>query len=168
LFAITGVSQIFLTVKLKLPIYKSANIINGVGLDERKEQAETGTACETASSSVSYDNTAAAGRQIQIKDYLLHGAENAVPRRHLRQLTGISDRDLRRRIQLERLAGVPILSSTTAGGYYLPSSVADLEHFVRSMQSRAKEIEAVASAVEAGSTEKGHGEMLEISPSIGR
>jgi len=130
--------------------------------------AETGTACETASSSVSYDNTAAAGRQIQIKDYLLHGAENAVPRRHLRQLTGISDRDLRRRIQLERLAGVPILSSTTAGGYYLPSSVADLEHFVRSMQSRAKEIEAVASAVEAGSTEKGHGEMLEISPSIGR
>ena len=141
--------------------------------ESRPSGYDTRAAAETAvfgRAAISYDDctTTAAGRQIQIKDFLLIGSENAIPRRHLRQLTGISDRDLRRRIQLERLAGVPILSSTTAGGYYLPSSVADLEHFVRSMQSRAKEIEAVASAVEAGSTEKGRGEMLEISPSIGR
>ena len=70
---------------------------NRPGACDTRTAAETGAACETASSSVSYDNTAAAGRQIQIKDYLLHGAENAVTRRHLRQLTGISDRDLRRR-----------------------------------------------------------------------
>lgn len=92
--------------------------------------------------------TAAEGRQIQIKDFLLTGAENAVPRRHLRQLTGLSDRDLRRQIQAARLDGAPILSSTTTGGYYLPADNAELEHFVRSMRSRAREIEDVAVAVE--------------------
>lgn len=66
--------------------------------------------------------TAAASRQTQISDFLLHGQENAVPRRHLRQLTGLTDREL------------------------------------RSMRSRAREVEAVAAAVE------GTGEMSEISP----
>lgn len=93
---------------------------------------------------------AAAVRQTKIKDFLLAGAENAIPRCHLRQLTGLSDRDLRRQIQAARLGGDPILSSTTTGGYYLPADNAELEHFVRSMQSRAKEIEAVAAAVEKG------------------
>lgn len=95
-----------------------------------------------------HSTTAAEGRQIQIKDYLLRGAENAVPRHHLRQLTHLSDRELRRRIQEERLLGTPILSSNDAGGYYLPENRAELEHFVRSMRSRAREVEAVAAAVE--------------------
>lgn len=119
--------------------------------------AETGTACETASSSISHDTTAAAGRQIQVSDFLLHGQENAVSRRHLLQLTGFSDRDLRRRIQEERLSGVPILSDN-ASGYYLPADDLERTRFVRSMRSRAREIEAVAAAVE------GPGEMSEISP----
>ena len=111
-----------------------------------------------------HSTTAAAGRQIQIKDFLLTGAENAVPRRHLRQLTGLSDRDLRRQIQEERLGGSPILSSTTTGGYYLPADNAELEHFVQSMKSRSREIEAVAAAVENRNIGKVHGEMSEISP----
>lgn len=82
--------------------------------------AETGTACETTSSSISHNTTAAEVRQIQIKDFLLRGSENAVPRRHLRQLVGLPDRELRRRIQEERLSGVPILSDN-ASGYYLPA-----------------------------------------------
>lgn len=102
--------------------------------------------------------TDGAGRQIQISGYLLAGAKNAIPRRHLQQLIGLSDRELRRRIQEERLAGVPILSSNAAGGYYLPADNLERARFVRSMRGRAQEIQAVAAAVE------GPGEMSEISP----
>nr|WP_325186467.1 hypothetical protein [uncultured Oscillibacter sp.] len=109
--------------------------------------AETGTACETASNSIFHDTTAAEVRQIQIAGFLLKGAENAVTRCHLRQLIGLSDRDLRRRIQEERLSGVPILSDSKSG-YYLPANDGERARFIRSMRGRAQEIEAVAAAVE--------------------
>lgn len=112
----------------------------------RAEAAET-AAYGRAAISNSHHSTATEVRQIQISDFLLHGAENAVPRCHLRQLTGFSDRELRRRIQEERLAGVPILSDNQ-NGYFLPENEQELRYFVRSMRSRAKEIEAVAAAVE--------------------
>lgn len=38
------------------------------------------------------------------------------------------------------------------------------QQFVQSMRCRAKEIQAVAAAVEAGTSERGRGEMSEISP----
>lgn len=117
------------------------------GVSGTETAAEMGAFGE-APISFDYHSTAAEGRQIQIKDYLLRGAENAVPRHHLRQLTHLSDRELRRRIQEERLAGTPILSSNDAGGYFLPENQAELEHFVRSMRSRSREIETVAAAVE--------------------
>lgn len=101
---------------------------------------------------------AAAVRQIQIADLLLHGEQNALPLRYLKSVTGMNGRELRRMIQRERLTGAPILSNCV-GGYYLPSSETELEHFVRSMQSRAKEIEAVAAAVE-----KGNGGLSEQTP----
>lgn len=101
--------------------------------------------------------TDGAGRQIQISGYLLAGAKNAIPRRHLQQLIGLSDRELRRRIQEARLAGCPILSDNQSG-YYLPADDLERTRFVRSMRSRAREIEAVAAAVE------GTREMSEISP----
>lgn len=124
-----------------------------------KRAAEPGTnSCESPDP-ICILPRAAAVRQTKISGFLLAGAENAIPRCHLRQLTGLSDRDLRRQIQDERLSGSPILSSTTTGGYYLPSSETELEHFVRSMQSRAKEIEAVAAAVE-----KGNGGLSEQTP----
>lgn len=111
--------------------------------------AETAAACETTSNSVFHDNTAMEVRQIKIVDFLLAGVENAVPRCHLRQMTGFSDRELRSRIQEERLSGVPILSDN-ASGYYLPADDLERTRFVRSMRGRAREIEAVAAAVEAG------------------
>lgn len=93
-------------------------------------------------------------RQIQVSDFLFHGAENAVPRCHLRQLTGFSDRELRRRIQEERLSGIPILSDNMSG-YYLPADEFERRRFVCSMRGRAKEIQAVAAAVEGAAVEKG-------------
>lgn len=93
--------------------------------------------------------TAAEVRQIQISDFLSAGEQNAVPLRHLVQITGLPGRDLRRRIQAERLSGVPILSDNISG-YFLPADDQERRRFVQSMRSRAKEIEATAAAVERG------------------
>ena len=129
----------------------------GSGVKERKEArpgiavpkraAETGTACETASSSANYHTTAAEGRQIKISDYLAHGAEHAVPRRHLRQMTGLSDRDLRRRNELERREGSAICSDNLTG-YYLAADDEERKRFVNSMLHRAAEIARTAAAIE--------------------
>ena len=120
---------------------------NRPGVSSTRTAAEPGQASRQAHTSNGDFTTSAAGRQIQIKDFLLAGAENAVPRCHLRQLIGLSDRDLRRRIQEERLSGVPILSDSKSG-YYLPANDGERARFIRSMRGRAKEIEAVAAAVE--------------------
>lgn len=72
-----------------------------------------------------------------------------MPLRHLVQITGLPGRDLRRRIQAERLSGVPILSDNISG-YFLPADDQERRRFVQSMRSRAKEIEATAAAVERG------------------
>lgn len=107
----------------------------------------TGTACETASSSISHDITAADVRQIQIKDFLLTGAENAVPRCHLRQLTGLSDRELRKRIELERREGVAICADNLSG-YFIAADELEKRQFVNSMLHRAAEIAKTAAAIE--------------------
>lgn len=116
------------------------------GCDTRTA-AEAGTVCETASSSISYDTTAAEGRQIKISDYLAHGAESAIPRRHLRKITGLSDRELRRRIELERREGSAICSDNLTG-YYLAADDEERKRFVNSMLHRAAEITRTAAAIE--------------------
>lgn len=83
---------------------------------------------------------------IHIADFLPHGAENAIPGRHLLQLTGLSDRDLRRQIETARLDGTPILSGEH--GYFLAENQREVTRFVASMRRRAKRIQAVAAAVE--------------------
>lgn len=88
-------------------------------------------------------------KKTSIYDLLPVGAENAVSRRELSALTGIEDRQLRRQIAQERRAGVLILSSTESnGGYYRAASREELQRYVRSMQSRCKEILAVIRAAE--------------------
>ena len=124
---------------------------------------ETGTTCETASSPAFYDTMFRAGGQTGISSLLMHGADHALPLRQLKQMTGLPGRDLRRQIQRERLADAPILSDNISG-YFLPANDLERQQFVQSMRCRAKEIQAVAAAVEAGTSERGRGEMSEISP----
>ena len=89
------------------------------------------------------------GKKTSIYALLPVGAENAVSRRELSALTGIEDRQLRRRIAQERRAGALILSSSEInGGYYKAASREELRRYVRSMQSRCKEILAVIRAAE--------------------
>ena len=51
-------------------------------------------------------------------------------------------------MQLERLAGLPILTDCATGGYFLPASPSESLRFSRSMRRRAFETLAVADAVE--------------------
>lgn len=83
----------------------------------------------------------------RIVDILPVGEQNAVPRRQLASMMGISERHLRRRIAAERRAGALILSTTeNGGGYFRPGSVQELRRFVASMSSRGRETFAALEA----------------------
>ena len=58
-------------------------------------------------------------KKICVLDYIPEGRENAVSRRELVRLTGKSDREIRREIKGFLTAGVPIMSSSHSGGYWL-------------------------------------------------
>ena len=94
-------------------------------------------------------NTVQEGKARTIYDLLPVGAEYAISRRQLSVITGIPDRQLRRQIAQERRAGVLILSSIESnGGYYRAASREELQRYVRSMQSRSKEILTVIRTAE--------------------
>lgn len=109
--------------------------------------AETGTAYETASNSISHSTTATAGRQIKIVDFLSHGAENGITLRHLEKMTGLSGRELRREIERERRAGELIISDNR-NGYFMADNPAEAQRFAKSMRGRALEIVKTARAIE--------------------
>ena len=131
-----------------------------------KRAAETGTVCETASTSASYNTTTAAGRQMGIAPLLLHGQANAIPLRHLKQLTGLPDRTVRILIERERRQGVPILSDNKRG-YFLPANQTEVERFIQSMRRRASEILTTAAEVGKCCTKSG-GDFSDISPEFFR
>lgn len=81
-------------------------------------------------------------------DLIPVGAENAIPKAQLCEITGLDDRALRMLVQRERKSGAQILTTTTSGGYYLPANTQDTVRFIRSMRRRAAETLAVAAAVE--------------------
>lgn len=99
---------------------------------------------------------------MKIYDLLPEGHRNAVSRRQLMSITGLSDRALRLQIAAERRAGALILSSVEYGnsGYYRPEpgNAEELRRFIASMSSRGRETFAVLKAarmaladIEAGS-----------------
>lgn len=87
-----------------------------------------------------------------ISALLLSGKENAIPLQDLARITGLNTREVRRRIQKERLAGIPILSNCQAG-YFLPSDDTERSRCVASMLHRAAEIMKSARAIEKGGRE---------------
>lgn len=109
---------------------------------------ENGRVCKTVQSPTSEHTTSPAERQsFRIADLLHSGAENAIPRRDLMALIGLSDRELRLMIEAERRQGIPILSDNIHG-YFLPVDSAERDRCVRSLRRRAKEIEVTAAAIE--------------------
>lgn len=92
------------------------------------------------------------GQAFHVADFLSHGAENAVPMRHLCDLLHIPPRKVRLMIRRERLDGVPILESSHPldGGYFLPGDEAEQARCVQEMRRRAAEIIETADAIEGG------------------
>ena len=113
-----------------------------------KGAVENVRVCKTVQSPTSEHTTSPAENQpFRIADLLHPGAENAISRRDLMVMTGLSDRELRLMIETERRQGVPILSDNIHG-YFLPGNSAERDRCVRSLRRRAKEIEATAAAIE--------------------
>lgn len=123
--------------------------------ENKKARSAGGTAkqaaagCDRAGQQSRKQYNTGRGKKTSIYDLLPVGVENAVSRRELSALTGIEDRQLRRQIAKERRAGVLILSSSESnGGYYRAASREELQRYVRSMQSRSKEILTVIRTAE--------------------
>lgn len=105
--------------------------------------------------------------QFKISDFLSPGQENAVPLKHLKKITGMDGREIRRMISRERASGIPILADNLTG-YYLPSCEAERARCVRSMLHRSEEIRRAAQAIADGeisqtvpATRKPFGEVAE-------
>lgn len=119
---------------------------NAAPVLQHRERQETGT-YGMASTSTTQCITAERARQLgKIERLLSPGAHNALPLHHLVKVTGLPARQVRQMIQAERLQGAPILADNQ-NGYFLPTSQADVDHFVRSMYHRAGEITRAADAV---------------------
>lgn len=111
---------------------------------------ENGPVCQTAHASTTDDTTPAAENQpFRVSDLLLHGQGNALPMRHLKELTGMDSRTIRLMIQQERLSGTPICANNKTG-YYLPGSDQERSECVKSMRHRSAEIARTADAIERG------------------
>ena len=81
-----------------------------------KGAVENGRVCKTVQSPTSEHTTSPAENQpFRIADLLHPGAKNAIPRRDMMALTGLSDRGLRLMIETERRRGIPILSDNICG-----------------------------------------------------
>ena len=85
-----------------------------------------------------------------IYDLLPVGAEYAISRRQLSQITGLPDRRLRRQIAEERRAGLLILSSTAevGGGYFRAADVQELRRWVAMMTAHINATLAVIRAAQ--------------------
>ena len=105
------------------------------------ERDRAGAETRQATTSTTQSTTPTTSRQ-RISDFLGHGQNAAVPLRHLKELSGLPGREVRRMIQAERIL------SDNISGYYLAADVQEQERFIRSMRGRAAEIAAVADAVE--------------------
>lgn len=82
-----------------------------------------------------------------ISGLLKVGASNGTTLHDLVALTGMSEREIRRRIQAERKAGKLILADCK-NGYFLPTSTLDIQRFISSMSRRSREIKAISHAAE--------------------
>lgn len=82
-----------------------------------------------------------------ISRLLAEGQGNGLHLQDLVEVTGWTEREIRKQIHRERRQHIPILSNCR-NGYYLPGSPQERAACVRSMRHRASEILAAAKAIE--------------------
>lgn len=76
---------------------------------------------------------------MNITNYIPKGKENAITRKDLCKITGLSDRNVRERISQARRETV-IINLQNGNGYYQPTEAAEIEQFVRQETARLKSI----------------------------
>ena len=64
----------------------------------------------------------------QVRMILRKGKDNAISRPMLKQITGMDDRTNRLIIEDLRREGIPVMSSSSDKGYWLPQTVSEVEH----------------------------------------
>lgn len=73
---------------------------------------------------------------MMIEDIIKRGEGNAISTKDLTALTGLTERELRKRIETLRRQRVYIISSTK--GYYMPANLAELDKYIQRESRRAK------------------------------
>lgn len=76
-------------------------------------------------------------KEINIVDYIPIGRENAISRQKLCELTGLNDRVLRKYIAKARETTCICNGQADGGGYYIPSTLEDANHFYKQERARA-------------------------------
>lgn len=86
----------------------------------------------------------------RVVDLLRHGSEHGITLQELVQMTGLNERELRRRIHFERenCGDADMIIADNKNGYFLPERTHELKQFARSMSHRAAEILSIARAAE--------------------
>lgn len=72
-----------------------------------------------------------------ILNTLKKGADNATRKEMLVTITGLNERTVRKIIADLRASGIPIISNTNKGGYYLPATQEEAQEYISSMENRA-------------------------------
>lgn len=76
---------------------------------------------------------------INILDYIPKGRENAIPRKKLAYITGLTDSKMRELIRKAR-AEKPIINLQDGKGYYIPTKEEEVDRFIAQEEKRAKSI----------------------------
>ena len=72
--------------------------------------------------------------------FIPYGEENVVTREYLSSVTGLTDRVVRRMIEVARGEGIPIVNGADGKGYYISENLKDLERYYRIERARALSI----------------------------
>lgn len=76
---------------------------------------------------------------MNILEFIPYGRENAIKRRNLRELLGVTDRDMRRLLAEARKEAV-ILNLQDGQGYYRPTNREELYSYILQEKARAEKI----------------------------
>lgn len=76
-----------------------------------------------------------------VREYLKEGRENAITRRELIMLTGLTDREIREEIRHISMEEVPVINLGDGEGYFIPEDASDILKYIGQETSRAREIE---------------------------
>lgn len=77
---------------------------------------------------------------MNIIDLIPYGKSNAVSREKLAELTGMTDRAIRKAIQALREDGEIILSSSHGKGYWRSSDTSEMAQYIRENDSRCRKM----------------------------